>query len=54
VVLADPSIVRDEVLLRRVARDMGAELVLASVGDQRRRGQHDSLRLASAYRDLIR
>jgi len=54
VVLADPDIVRDEALLRRVAGDLGAELVLAGVGDPRRRGQHDSLRLAAAYRDLIR
>ena len=54
VVLADPDIVGDEALLRRVAGDMGAELVLASVGDQGRRGQHDSLRLAAAYRDIIR
>jgi uncharacterized cofD-like protein len=54
VVLADPGIVRDEALLRRVAADMGAELVLASVGDHRRQGQHDSLRLAAAYRDMIR
>jgi uncharacterized cofD-like protein len=54
VVLADPEIVGDEALLRRVARDMGAELVLANVGDQGRLGQHDSLRLAAAYRDIIR
>jgi uncharacterized cofD-like protein len=53
-VLVDPDIVRDETLLRRVAADVGAELVLASVGDHRRRGQHDSLRLAAAYRDMIR
>ena len=53
VVLADPEIVRDEVLLRRVAGDMGAELVIADVGDQGRPGQHDSLRLAAAYRDII-
>ena len=53
-VLADPDIVYDEVLLRRVAADMGAELVLASVGDKLHRGQHDSLRLAAAYRDIIR
>jgi hypothetical protein len=51
--LADPDSVGDEALLRRVAGDMGAELVLASVGDQGRRGQHDSLRLAAAYRDII-
>jgi len=53
-VLVDPDIVRDETLLRRVAADFGAELVMASVGDHRRRGQHDSLRLAAAYRDMIR
>ena len=53
VVLADPEIVRDEALLRRVAGDMGAELVVASVGDRGRPGQHDSLRLAAAYRDII-
>ena len=53
VVLADPEIVRDEALLRRVAGDMGAELVVASVRDRGRPGQHDSLRLAAAYRDII-
>jgi uncharacterized cofD-like protein len=53
VVLADPGIVGDEVLLRRVAADMGAELVLAPVGKAGRRGQHDSLRLAAAYRDIM-
>jgi uncharacterized cofD-like protein len=53
VVLADPDIVGDEVLLRRVAADMGAELVLAPVGKAGQRGQHDSLRLAAAYRDII-
>ncbi len=54
VVLADPGIVQDEPLLRRVAADMGAELVLSSVGDRLRPGHHDSLRLAAAYRDIIR
>ena len=53
VVLADPDIVEDEMLLRRVAQDMGAELVLARVGDSLRQGHHDSLRLAAAYRDII-
>lgn len=53
VVLADPAVIEDESLLRRAAADMGAELVLASVGDPRRAGQHDSLRLAAAYRDII-
>jgi uncharacterized cofD-like protein len=54
VVLADPDIVDDEALLRRVAADLGAELVLASVGERERPGHHDSLRLAAAYRDIIR
>ena len=53
VVLADPEIVEDEALLRRVAGRMGAELVLARVGDHARPGHHDSLRLAAAYRDII-
>jgi uncharacterized cofD-like protein len=53
VVLADPDIVEDEAMLRRVAGDMGAELVLASVGDRMRPGHHDSLRLAAAYRDIF-
>jgi len=53
VVLADPDVVADEALLRRVAADMGAELVLAHVGDHARPGHHDSLRLAAAYRDVI-
>jgi uncharacterized cofD-like protein len=53
VVLADPDVVEDEALLRRVADGMGAELVLARVGAQGRPGHHDSLRLAAAYRDII-
>jgi uncharacterized cofD-like protein len=53
-VLADPEIVDDESLLRRAAADLGAELVLATVGDHRSPGHHDSLRLAAAYRDIIR
>jgi uncharacterized cofD-like protein len=53
VVLADPEIVEDEASLRRVARRMGAELVLARVGNRAQQGHHDSLRLAAAYRDII-
>lgn len=53
VVLADPDVVADEASLRRMAAEMGAELVLARVRDNVRPGQHDSLRLAAAYRDLI-
>jgi uncharacterized cofD-like protein len=53
VVLADPSVVGDEALLRRSAGRMGAELVIAQVGAQGREGHHDSLRLAAAYRDIM-
>lgn len=53
VVLADSGVVEDEALLRRVADGMGAELVLARVGDHTQQGHHDSLRLAAAYRDII-
>lgn len=53
VVLADSQVVQDESLLRRVAEGMGAELVLARVGDHAQEGHHDSLRLAAAYRDII-
>jgi uncharacterized cofD-like protein len=53
VVLADPDIVEDEALLRRVAGRLGAELVLARVGDRGHQGHHDLLRLAAAYRDII-
>ena len=52
-VLADCDVVEDESLLRRVAGIMGAELVLARVGDHGQEGHHDSLRLAAAYRDII-
>ena len=53
VVLVDPDIVGDEVLLRQFAGRLGAELVLAPVQDQGQRGHHDSLRLAAAYRDIM-
>jgi uncharacterized cofD-like protein len=53
VVLADPEIIVDEGLLRRVAGRLGAQLVIARVGDRVHRGRHDSLRLAAAYRDII-
>ena len=53
VVLADPDVVEDETLLRRVAGGMGAELVLARVADHGQQGHHDSLRLAAAYRDIV-
>jgi uncharacterized cofD-like protein len=53
IVLADTEVVEDELLLRRAADRMGAELVLAHVSDHGQQGHHDSLRLAAAYRDII-
>lgn len=53
-VIADPSVVgRDQSTLRDVAAGIGAELVVAPVRKTRRRAEHDSLRLAAAYRDVI-
>ena len=53
VVLADPGAVDDEQRLRATAGRLGAELVLAPVARRGAPGQHDSLRLAAAYRDLF-
>ena len=52
-VLADPGVITDEGLLRRVAGCLGAELVVARVAAHDHPGQHDSLRLAAAYRDIL-
>lgn len=53
VVLADPGAVDDEERLRAAAGRLGAELVLAPVARRGAPGQHDSLRLAAAYRDVF-
>jgi uncharacterized cofD-like protein len=53
VVLADPSCVDDLAALRRAADLLGAELVVSTVSAMGRPGQHDPLRLAAAYRDVI-
>ena len=53
VVLADPSAVDDEDALRAAAARLGAEVVLAQVANRGKPGQHDTLRLAAAYRDLF-
>jgi len=53
VVLADPSVVEDAAVLRRVAAGLGAELVVAPVAEHGAPGHHDSLRLAAAYRDIL-
>ena len=52
VVLADPSAVDDVEALSAAASAVGARLVVAPVAG-RHPGQHDTLRLAAAYRDLI-
>jgi uncharacterized cofD-like protein len=53
-IIADPAVVRtDEDTLREVAAGMGATLVVAPVRSVRRRGVHDTLRLAAAYRVVI-
>lgn len=53
VVLADPSCVDDPDALRRAVDLVGAELVVATVSAMGEPGQHDPLRLAAAYRDVI-
>jgi len=53
VVLADPRCVDDPAVLGRAAAALGAELVVSTVSALGSRGQHDSLRLAAAYRDII-
>jgi uncharacterized cofD-like protein len=53
VVLADPSVVQDEAVLRHVAASLGADLVVAPVAVHDQPGHHDSLRLAAAYRDIL-
>ncbi len=53
VVLADPSCIDDEPVLRSSAARLGAELVVASVSATGAPGHHDHLRLAAAYRDII-
>lgn len=53
VVLADPSVVTDEAALTAAVRRVGAELVIAPIRRPTRPGQHDSLRLAAAYRDIF-
>ena len=52
-VLADPSVVASESDLRDAAERSGAKLVVAPVSKRGAPGQHDSLRLAAAYRDIL-
>jgi len=53
VVLADPKCVDDLQDLQRASAALGAELVVSTVSTVRSHGQHDSLRLAAAYRDIF-
>lgn len=52
-VIADPSVVTDRESLRAAAREVGAELVVTTVGARSVPGQHDPLRLAAAFQDLF-
>lgn len=54
VVLADPSIIEDDEPVRAAARTLGAELVVTPVARPGVPGQHDALRLAAAYADIMR
>jgi hypothetical protein len=45
--------VDDEGALRSAAARLGAEVVVAPVAKRDRPDQHDSLRLAAAYRDIL-
>ncbi|GAB49104.1 gluconeogenesis factor YvcK family protein [Mobilicoccus pelagius] len=53
VVLADPRVVDDHEALAAHARQLGAELVVAPVSRTDNPVEHDPLRLAAAYRDVI-
>jgi len=53
VVLADPKCVDDLQALQRASAALGAELVVSTVSTVGSHGQHDSLRLAAAYRDIF-
>lgn len=53
VVLADPSVVERTGDLTEAAAALGAELVVQPIAARQTPGQHDPLRLAAAYRDLL-
>lgn len=54
VILADPSVsAGDTALLETTAGKLGAEVVWANVADPDEPGVHDTLRLATAYRDVM-
>ncbi len=53
VVLADPRAVVSPERLQQVCEVLGAELVVSPLARQDREGEHDALRLAAAYRDIL-
>ncbi|MGC1206982.1 MAG: uridine diphosphate-N-acetylglucosamine-binding protein YvcK [Ornithinimicrobium sp.] len=53
-VIADPRVTgADEHALRTACKAVGADLVVSTVSTQRAQGQHDTLRLAAAFRDVM-
>ncbi len=54
VVLADPAVVTDRPLLEAAAAKLGASLAICPVAQSGQKGVHDPLRLAAAYRDVLR
>lgn len=54
VVLADPTVAGERRALEQAAERLGGSLVVQSVAQPGRRGVHDPLRLAAAYRDVLR
>ncbi len=53
-VVADPSVTGgDESRLREACSEVGARLVISTVNKLGKQGQHDTLRLAAAYRDVM-
>lgn len=52
-VLADSTVVANEPDLRAACAELGAELVSAPLSTRDARDQHDTLRLAAAYRDIL-
>lgn len=53
-VIADPGVVTTgEAALREACESVGAQLVVSEVSKLRAQGQHDTLRLAAAFRDVM-
>ena len=52
-VLVDPAVVGDEAALSRQCADLGADLHVLPVSRRDRAGQHDPLRLAAAFQDIV-